>query len=271
MKLDFRIQVIIIFLLSAAVTGIVGNRADDFVVEVLPGFLSKPVVVQRGWLFFVVAWAIFLPSVIYVRYRAALRNVSNLTKIGDRLSSHILSLYTALPNSVTAEKNAKEVAKILFQDIIKDRPFDDCGIAIYTPNSTQTYLNAWQWYSTPNHASETVAFYVGGDDGKNKPSSARGMVGTAFMQEKTQVFHFNKDGSADDNRYLPYSNGRASYRSFICEPIIISLKTNQRIERRKLGVLCLYSPSRNTFDNSGIQVTVKALAYRFSVVLMSFS
>jgi hypothetical protein len=35
--------------------------------------------------------------------------------------------------------------------------------------------------------------------------------------------------------------------------------------------LCLYSSSRGTFDNSGIRVIVKSLAYRFSVVLMSFS
>ncbi len=272
LKIGFRVQVVIAFLLTAALTGVIGNRTDDFVVKVLPEFLSRPVTTNVGWILFSVLWMVGLPLVISVRYKAALRDVSNLNKIGDRLASNILSLYTPIPNRVTAEKNARKVVRTLFQDIIeKNGPFETCGIAIYRPNSAQDCLNAWIWYSTPNHASDSVAFYIGNDAGRNNPSSARGVAGTTFMDGKTRVVHFDRYGRADTNLYLPYSNGRTSYRSFISTAISSSVETQKGFASRRLGVLCLYSSGSETFDNEGIKTNVESLAYRFSLVLMSFA
>ena len=180
MRIDFSAKVIIIFLLTAALTGVVGNRADELFVSFLP-FFSRTITIEIGWLLFLTGWAVGLPSVLAARNGAALRDVSNLNNIGDKLVSNIPLLYTPVRDHAAAQSNARTVARTLFQDIVKDRPFDTCGIAIYLPEETQSCLGAWEWYSTPNHASSRITFSLSTDPNDR---NARGIVGTTFMDGK---------------------------------------------------------------------------------------
>jgi hypothetical protein len=93
----------------------------------------------------------------------------------------------------------------------------------------------------------------------------RGIAGETFLDGETRIVHFKRDGTADNNSYHAFSKGIPDYRSLICAAI------SNDTERRSLGVLCLYSKSLKTFDGEGVKTLVESLAYRFAVVLLSFS
>lgn len=264
--MNFRGRVFIAFLLTAALAGVVGNRTDVFVVEILPEFLSQKLTISVGWLAFALIWLVGFPLYRSRKYQVALQNVSNLNKIGDKLARSIPSLYALPADREIAELSAQRFARSLFKDIVKDSPFDTCGIAIYYPNRENTdYLNTWLSYSSPNETSSTLAFYIGSESGPDSPSNARGIAGTTFLDGQTRIVHFDKDERPDNRLYLASDNGRIGYRSLICSVI------SSGLEPKSIGVLCLYGSSQSAFDSKSTSTIVESLAYRFSAVLTSFS
>ncbi|MEO0808931.1 MAG: hypothetical protein AAFY33_21760, partial [Cyanobacteria bacterium J06643_4] len=112
-----------------------------------------------------------------------------------------------------------------------------------------------------NESSDSLRFYVGL---KSSPQ-ARGIAGETFVDGKTRVVHFQRDGIADSNIYIPSSKGAPSYRSIICVAIVSDEATQE-----SLGVLTLHSGSISTFDDKSTRTLIEALALRFSAVILSF-
>ncbi|MEL7495262.1 MAG: hypothetical protein AAGJ95_15060, partial [Cyanobacteria bacterium J06554_11] len=268
LKIDFRSQVAIAFLAflaTAALTGVIGNRADAFLVNNLPALLSQEITLRAGWLATVAMLIAGLLLFAIIGYEAALRNASNLNRINDALARNISTLYIPDSSRPEAQKNAKRVTRDLFKTIVKKRPFDTCGIAIYYPDPSGNYLRTWEWYSAPNENSESLGFYIGENSGRNAPIRARGIAGETFIDGETRIVHFQKDGTADNNLYMSFDRGTTSYRSLICVAILSDL------DQSSIGVLCLYSREAKTFDSSGVRTIIESIAYRFSFVLLSFA
>jgi hypothetical protein len=93
LNIDFRGQVIlafVTFLVTNAIAGIIGNRADEWFVKKLP-LLSQKISISVGWLMLIAISATVLIVFITIGYEAALRDSSNLNKIGDTLARNFFS------------------------------------------------------------------------------------------------------------------------------------------------------------------------------------
>ena len=267
MRVHFRVQVVIAFILflaTAALSGIIGNRTDALLIKYLPPLLSQEVTISAVWIVFVALLVLALVIFIISSYETTIRNASNLTKIRDIITRNVSPLYAPIPNRPDAEQVARQITTDVFRAIVKSQPFDRCGTAIYVPSSERDdYTETWEWHSSPNESPDSLAFYVGDNSGRDRPRIPRGIAGETFVSRETHVVHFNQDGIADTNLYIPGGKGKPGYRSLICVAILGDTKPES------LGVLCLYSKDAATFDRKGVRIIIEALAYQFSFVLLS--
>lgn len=269
LRINFSGRVVVVFVATAAVTGIIGNRADEWFVDSALEFLAKSISINVGWLIFILLWTLFCPIVVALRFRDSLNNVSNLVEVGDVLARNILSLYEPISGRQDAEGEAQRFAQGLFRRIVQDRPFNKCGIAIYYPDPESRYLRLWEHYGEPNESDRTLAFYIGSRSDADQIQQPVGIAGKTFTTRKTWVVHFDEKGVADDNDYFPCRNEPPRYCSLICTPILDGVALDN-MEEKPIGVLCFYSTSVGIFDNSGVVTIVESLATRLSIVLQSF-
>lgn len=112
--MHFRIQVVIAFILffaTAALSGIIGNRADALLMENLPPLLSSEVTINAIWIGFVVLLVLALVVFIVTSYETTIRNASNLTKIRDNITRNVSPLYTPIPHREDAEQVARQITR----------------------------------------------------------------------------------------------------------------------------------------------------------------
>ncbi|MBD2107286.1 GAF domain-containing protein [Nodosilinea sp. FACHB-13] len=248
----------LIFAASAAVTGVIGNKADVFVDKVLP-FLGKSLTFDVGTL--VCILVLFSGPLTYtvIRHQAALRLVSDMHRLDDSLFRLIPSLYKASEASEKEDIRKKSVKKLM-TDLVKLETFNTCGVALYCRKAQSDYLTTWLRYSTPNETDDVaLTFFIGDDSLQGSPSGSRGIAGLTFLDNQIHIVHFDKNGDADDNRYIESPAGRIGYRSLICAAI--------PSENGNLGVLCLYSSHQDSFDRRGMRDVIQGIADRFSVLM----
>lgn len=257
------------FLLLAALTGIVGNRADAKFLEALPllSFLNYTIKIKL-WSLILLLLIIPSPALyILLKYQKALKRLSRLNQLDDRL----LRLLVKLNNKA----NTVDTNNGFLQDFLKDAlvaldATDSCGISIYCRDPGDlNYLMRWKWYSYPSlPMTESLRFYLGdSDQGDN--SIRRGVMGTTFRDKEVRIVHLyvKKEGrwEADNPDYIMSSECPPPYPALIT----MALTTNMHDDTPSLGVLCLYSTNVQAFDSPQVRALVKSLAQRLSIIMLT--
>ena len=253
---------IVVYALGAAVAGVIGNKTDASLPNILP-FLDEPAQTKR-WIFLLVAIAIIVPLTWFlIRYSAALSISTALNQIDESLFRALPTLYGS-SSSQEATQVARQANIRLFKQVISIKPFRKCGIIIYRPNVDETLLHPWLHYSRPNEADPNLTFNISDISKRNNASGGQGDQGRTYLTSETRIIHIRQDGrtAVDSSDYFcPVQGGAVDYRSFICT-VIPGITS-----KKKLGVLCLYSRNYNTFDSIAAKEFIEAIAQRLSSVL----
>ena len=262
-----RVLQVVGFLCIAAITGIIGNRADATVQEALP--LVNQTVTIKLWAFMLLLLIIPSPAIyLLIRYKKALESLGNLSKLDDRL----LRLLVKMRNGNKANKTT--TSETLVEDFLVDilnalEASGSCGISVYRRDPKDSnYLVRWKSSSRPLEEGTSLKFFVGSNplDQVKKP---RGIAGKTFRDKETRVVHITSEGGKcvpDNSDYLiireePYL---PPYQALIA----VSITTNVNDDSESLGVLCLYTNTKTAFDSSQVQNLIKALAKRLSIIML---
>ena len=181
-----RVLQVVGFLCVAAITGIIGNRADFTFQEALP-LINQPVTIK---LWAIVLLLLIIPSpAIYllIRYQKALESLGNLSKLDDRL----LRLLVKLRNG-----NRAATIETLVEDFLVDilNALDasgSCGISIYRRDPEDSdYLIRWKSSSRPLEDDAGLKFFVGDSSSLDR----RGIAGKTFRDKETRLVHITFAG-----------------------------------------------------------------------------
>lgn len=254
-----RLRQAIIFVVTAASAGIIGNSIYDALPDIV-AYLKEPQPVSR-WLFppFFGTLAIVIPF-LCIRYLDGREIAATLIGIDAWILRSIDSLYTTQNhNEVVAF--TKTVCDRIFKKTLAVKRFRKCGIAIYLPDEPKQNLLIWSSNGTPNEISPKLKFNI--SDINGQAENDRGVAGKTYLDGETRIIHINNDGlSAKDSPfYFQSPQGRVSYKSFICVAI------SKDIHEENIGVLCIYSLYENTFDPKAAVELVAAIAQRLSSVI----
>ena len=249
----------LVFILTAIISGIIGNRADSIINLIVSNLEYRDIYLYAISTVSLIVIALCL--LLSLRYKAALEITFEINKIDEFILRAIASLYKV--NSPQEKSQlARRIAKNLFRKILSISLFKNCGIAVYLrPEASSDYLSCWEFYSFPNDNDESLAFYVGAENDLSAPLAARGIVGTSFLTKKTLVVHLDRSGFADSNLFLGRPS-RVGYRSLISIPILGS-----EYDKDSIGVLCFYSAKTSSFDKASVRPIAESLAIRFSAIL----
>lgn len=248
-------------LLIAALNGIVGNRADAVLPQLL-SFLQQPIsITTTGFLILILVISVPLGLIAFLYYRSQQAAI-NLVKLDDSL----LRLLSSLPQNPDRE----DAAKRLFQEFLTDTLelfADGCRISIFCPDShNPELLKIWQSLRVPPETIERTKFYIGSD----KDNKRTGIAGLVFNQQILKVVHLSwqKDKwSPNDTNYYEFVHRPTlksmPYRAVVAVPIIDNTKSNQC-----LGVLCLDSMNDKAFDSKKVQDGLRSVADRVSATIL---
>jgi hypothetical protein len=258
---------VIATVLTLAFSGIVGNRADSALLQLLPFLQQTTTVAVARWLLILIvllpSLAIGLPlSLIALRYYRSQQAAISLVKLDDSLL-RLLSAFRQNPDKQAA-------TRLLFQEFLEDTLElfkDGCRISILQPDSNDPeFLTIWQSLRVPFETIQRTRFYIG----SNSADRRVGIAGLAFQQQKLMTVHLSwkKDRwIPDDSNYHIFIQRNTKkgmpYRSVVAVPII-----NNNDEQQCLGVLCLDSTDEQAFDTKKVQDGLRAVADRVSAILL---
>jgi GAF domain len=240
---------------TAAIVGIIGNRADAAFLSALP--ILGNIITIRLWTLPIIIVATYLPLCLTIHHYRKAHAFS--TKI-NRLDERLMRLLPQL-SSVSAEV----ITDRLIDDVFACFDFlQECSIAVYKPSPSNP-ADLILWRDKGLSVEHIRSFYIGDQRGHN---FFVGVQGTIFKTQKQEVVHIWKEGSRISSDFNPSNNypvdasGRLSYQAMVCSPII-----NE--SNKTIGVLCLYSRSRVGFDSENTQKLVSSIAEKVSAILVA--
>lgn len=256
-----RAATVIAFVLTAAVTGIIGNSLYDLIPYILK-YMMETTTVSR-WIFAVVS-SILLPPIpiLMLRHRDGSEIAATLIELDEWILLSIGTLYT------TEDRNqvvsfCKNMCRRAFQKILSVRRFRNCGLAIYLPDPEGQTLRTWLAAGSPNEVDPSLSFFIGDGIGTFNPTGGQGVAGQTYLDGETRVVHMNDDreSAKDCVFYFRSPMGTVSYRSFI------SVAISRGRDAANGGVLCIYSTDYKIFNSRAVVALVEAIAQRLSSVI----
>ena len=256
------IGAIVLFILTAAITGIIGNRADTLFVWLWEQFTAAMTPNSWPWFIILAALAGFL-AFLWRRNKVLSRGLAtmdNVVKLDD-------SLLNLLPSLISAKEREGEMRRLL-EELLKDAIWAFAGdvhrALILLPDPSREYLRVWAHYQMPEASVIRTRFYIGKEIDRK-----RGVAGEVFLDGQLRIEHIRQaDGSwkPDSNSYIVFDAKRPypPYRSFICVPIVAEEATNC------LGVVCFDSENLAAFDSQEIKKLLLKLGKRIATVLLVY-
>jgi hypothetical protein len=260
-------------ILIAALTGIVGNRADALFLITFE-LMGRKIPIQL-WVLALLMVIALLPSTLRAAklYRAH-KIAINLIELDDtllRLLREFKQTYNSSGRSLfrASRPPRNEAVQRLVEDLLEKALdvfylFENCAIEMWHPDpNSPDDLILWGQANSVDSARARTRFYIGSQD---RPRS--GLAGYTFIDREIRVTHISrKNGEwvADLPEYLFISGreraNRFPYRTLIAIPIIVA-STDQ--SDRCIGVLCMYSMDSNAFDSGETQKLLVSIADRIA-------
>jgi hypothetical protein len=254
---------------TAAIVGIIGNRADNLLMSNLwPFFQSSSL--QAFWLVILGSLVIGVPlGLIALKYYLRLQSALNLIKLDDSL--------LRLMASISQDPNQQGAVSRLFEEFFIDALElfkDGCRISIFTPDPKDpNFLRIWQSYRVPPETIERVRLYIGDSPNNNLP---KGIAGLVYKEKSLVIVHLDwqdlkgasgNAGSlkADNPNYHTFSTRctKKSQSHWVVAGVPILDNSNNC-----LGVLCLDSKNREAFDSQIVQEGIDSLANRVAAIMV---
>jgi hypothetical protein len=265
-----------------AISGIIGNRADDLLVNFIKkniSFLSYTISINKAiqieaWLLVLFLFSLFPSYIIYSQFSRAHKVAVEFNEL-DELSMIMIQQLRKnykhvqlVPGSNTPADAEKALKRFLEQVLNKtSRAFSlygECSSHIYLPNCSDSYLHPW-CRSTSSRGPHIESCYFGSSDHPPKD-----LVSYTFEDRKIRLAHIERKGNQwiSDNQDFRFVNEMQyepmfPYRAQISVPIIIEEETSQK----SIGVLSLYSMDKDVFDDLAVQSMVDSVAKRISYIL----
>jgi len=190
-------------------------------------------------------------TVVAANFEAAIEKADQLAK----LNQSVFNLLASLPIGSNPEIGIEQILRDCITDATLILGKGVNRGYVLQPNETD-YLVPLASYQMPQDSLRLTRFYIGKDT-----VTERGIAGCAYVERELKVVHFNENGQADDERYLVSPNRpRQPYDSFIAIPISTPKKDY-------IGVLCLDSQYKETFDSDEVQDVLRFVASTIGVVI----
>ena len=254
-------------LLTLSLSGIIGNRADSALLQLLPFFQQTVTVAVARWLLVLVvllpSFAIGVPlGLTAFHYYRSQQAAINLVKLDDSL--------LRLLSSFNQTQDKKAATTLLFQEFLEDTLElfrDGCRISILRPDcNNPEFLTVWQSLRVPLETIQRTEFYIG----SNSTHKQIGIAGLAFKNQTLEVIHLswqNNHWVPDNPKYYTFvqrdTPKSMPYRAIVVVPIINNANPSQC-----LGVLCLDSMDIQAFDSKRVQDGLRAVSDRISATLL---
>jgi GAF domain len=254
-------------LFTLSLSGIVGNRADSALLQLLPFFHQTVTVTVARWrillVFLVPILAIAIPlGFTAFHYYRSQQAAINLVKLDDSLLRLLCSF-----NQISDKTAA---TTLLFQEFLEDTLElfrDGCRISILRADRHRPeFLTVWQSLRVPTETIQRTAFYIG----PNIADKRIGVAGIAFKQQTLKIAHLlwkQNQWTSDNTDYYAFTQRSTPksmpYRAIVAVPIIDNTNPNQC-----LGVLCLDSMDAQAFDSKRVQDGLRSVADRLSAALL---
>jgi GAF domain len=258
---------VIATILTLAFSGIIGNRADSALLQLLPFLQQTTTVAVARWILILV---IFLPSLAIIlplaltalRYYRSQQAAISLVKLDDSLL-RLLSSFKQNPDRQAA-------TTLLFQEFLEDTLElfkDGCRISILKPDDNDPdFLIIWQSLRVPSETIQRTKFYIG----TNQADKRVGIAGLSFQKQTLMNVHL----SWKKNRWVPDNPDYYTfvqrdtikampYRAIVTVPIVNNSNPNQC-----LGIMCLDSTDPQAFDTKKVQEGLRSVADRVSAILL---
>jgi hypothetical protein len=276
-----------VFIISAAIQGIIGNRADEMLTSnwsLVVQWTVEPVTIRLWTLFLLfVVLTIGQYGVFYWLKRkqlealqdrmatvnnaeaelAALKHAVSLVKLDDTL----LRLLPRLTSAEDLDQGMRRLVTEFFRDATEVFGGDVSRGMVLRPEGDE--LVAWIGYQMPDETIERTRFRL--DD---QSKSGAGVALMTFKDGKPRVITFKKQTKGPKHTWNPSSraykvfNGarpHPPYRSFVTVAIGSGGTDNDN-----LGVVCFDSMNPSAFDPPEIQRFLQSLARRLSTAIQIY-
>lgn len=272
------ISAVLIFIVTAAIAGIIGNSADTLFIW-LWDLLIK--INAWPWTIILVTMVIGFALVLFVVWRngGALR--IQLRTLNDALDTMQMlvalddTLLRLLANWMPAQDREGGIRR-LFTYLLRDATAAFTGevhrAVIFLPDATREYLRAWVHYQMPQESLDRSVFYIG----KNGDDRKRGIAGETFIEGKLLVAHIlrSKDyWKCDSEHYIDFDKTRPypPYKSLISIPIIgINPNAPNSNATTCLGVICFDSEDPTIFDYTETKRLLLGFGSRIAAALLIY-
>lgn len=246
----------IVFVLLAAVTGIIGNRADSGFLWVISRINQPlPVPASVTLLVFLILLVFPIAKVAELEYARVI--ATKIIELDDVLFRSLSDLHS----SPDPQKALKRIVESYLSHVLEI--FDEyIGVVVYIPDEQKEYLYPWTYRGIPQEQLANVSFSISGTEEK---TPLRGVAGTVFLEGKLRIVHFSqREGRWLSNdsafRYFENVSIDGKVQSMASIPIIDSSKSS-------IAVLCIISPYYKLFDSDRIQQVLLAIAQRLSTTM----
>lgn len=251
------------FLLVAAFSGIVGNRADSVFIAYLPYLIDTQISLWIVLLIFfpIVISAIWFAIRNYRSQQAAIKFV--------RLDDTLFNNLSSIDRSIDLNEAEKNIINAFLEGTL-ELFADGCRIHILRPDpQDNSYIKIWHSYGIPRETVDRTQFYVG----IPSPDRRSGIAGKSYREKKIYVVKIEarnrqivaKTNHCTSDDYISFAVNRREvpYKSFISVPIIDGSSNS-------LGVLCIDSRATNTFDPKAIRDLIDTVAVRIATIIAIF-
>jgi GAF domain len=263
---------------SFIIAGIVGNRADSLLINLIP--IASQSVSVKIWLFVIFFLLLIAPLLWAVlRLRKAHQIATTFNELDDTLirllkefRKEVQKSSSSIRGSATTTNKEEVLLKRLVEEVL-ERILDlfllycnHCSVEIFIKDpSDPDYLVSWCYNNTTSDSQQHGArIFVGSVD-----PTKNGLRGRVFLEGKASVAHINKEGSewrAQESDFIFINNSnkktRFPFRTMIAAPISGS------VPDQNFGVLCLYSLERRAFDSTDLKNLLLSVANRIASALV---
>jgi hypothetical protein len=258
--------------ITIAVEGIIGNRADVLFVEGaswIPSSVNQNAIPWIALGLFLMLSAV--ESFCLLQHIKLLKLALRRTRKMVELDSSLLRVLASWIPTTRRDQEAKRILREVLHDATTE--FDDSTYraAVLLPDATGEYLTCWASYEMPQDSIENMQFYIG-NNGQTKAEKG-GVAGEAYMEEKIIIGHVEKMNNVwictDCKSYRKFNGSRAvsPYKSFANVPIL-ALDPLARNTPRCLGVVCFDSPQERIFDSKEMEGILFRIASRVAAAIL---
>lgn len=268
---------IAVFITSAALQGIIGNRADAALTTLI-GWLTTSIH-ENALPWFIVALLIIFSITEGVYFWIHGKVLEQAILRANRMIALDASLLRAIaswqPSRTPVDR--EQQTQLILRDILRDATteFNEqvFRAAIVTPNIQGEYLECRVAWQMPPESTNNMKFYIGPDNRMRRERG--GVAGEVYLTEKLLVGHMVKLNDMwickDCSSYTRFPENRPvqPYKSFVNVPIIGADPSTASSRTKCFGVICFDSPYEKIFDSDASKEILSTVAQRVAAALIT--